>query len=564
MKNWMQLVLGAKASPLVTLRVYPTLTISPVGVSGLVVRIMETMREHPELLGKSLTSFPRLYHTYHLRLDLSLFTLECINYSGCHKYPLSPTSPPLSEATSYLSALTVASGATPAASYIFSDLERTTYYRGISLDPPELLYRSDLLKNPFSIPKGRFARLPTKTVYGVFNTPLNAVWDTVAPQIRDTLKARNVCYSAIKAARFLTHGGEDGEDTLGPVVIWIATHPTTTTAKNAHDASPDILALLKANGVEGAVVEWYEGAVEKLSGPHLLRVTSDTNPTYYVRRFLTAALGMPIAIAEKEATDAQGSIALFFHENKDKHGAPSAKVFGVTNCHLLRENTTINYELKAGAPHQHVRLAGFHRFQRGLDEIKDCVYDHGIHADLLVREIVDLEMELKSEDPEGAEQNEVPLKAKWKKLAEVKEDIGALEAFYKDTNQWYDIARRNIGHIDWAPKISVDVQGYKYTRDIGTFEVDARKFKAQFKGNIVDLGAFCLIFLIFTSSDRNNLQDPSLLPGNSPACSTLKVAVGRRSSSPHFASSGSMVVSRANSWLFPTVSTATATPALSS
>ena len=256
---------------------------------------------------------------------------------------------------------------------------------------------------------------------------------------------------------------------------------------------------------------------------------------------------MPIAIAEKEATDAQGSIALFFHENKDKHGAPSAKVFGVTNCHLLRENTTIDYELKAGAPHQHVRLAGFHRFQRGLDEIKDCVYDHGIHADLLVREIVDLEMELKSEDPEEAEQNEVPLKAKWKKLAEVKEDIGALEAFYKDTNQWYDIARRNIGHIDWAPKISVDVQGYKYTRDIGTFEVDARKFKAQFKGNIVDLGAFCLIFLIFTSSDRNNLQDPSLLPGNSPACSTLKVAVGQRSSSPHFASSGSMVVSRVNS-----------------
>ena len=48
--------------------------------------------------------------------------------------------------------------------------------------------------------------------------------------------------------------------------------------------------------------------MEKLSGPHLLRVTNDTNPTYYVRRFLTAALGMPIATAEREAADAQGSL----------------------------------------------------------------------------------------------------------------------------------------------------------------------------------------------------------------------------------------------------------------
>jgi len=48
-------------------------------------------------------------------------------------------------------------------------------------------------------------------------------------------------------ARFVTHG-EDWEDTLGPDVV-------ITTTDNPHDASPGILALLKANGVEGAVVE---------------------------------------------------------------------------------------------------------------------------------------------------------------------------------------------------------------------------------------------------------------------------------------------------------------------
>ena len=263
MRNWMQLVFGAKASPLVTLRVYPTLTVSLVDVSESVVQAMKTMTEHPELLSESLTFFPRLYPLTTSRLDLSLFALQCMNRSA-HRKPLSsPGSPTPKQASSHLPALTTASDATAVAPYVLSDCERTTYYNGISSDPPELLYRSDLLENPFPIPKGRHPHLPTKTVYGVFNTPLNAVWGTVGPQICELLKARKIRYSSINTARFLTHG-EDGKDTLGPVVIWISTHPTTTTAENAHDASPDILALLKDNGIEGAVVEWYEGIVERL------------------------------------------------------------------------------------------------------------------------------------------------------------------------------------------------------------------------------------------------------------------------------------------------------------
>ena len=88
----------------------------------------------------------------------------------------------------------------------------------------------------------------------MFKTRLNEVWDDVAPQICEMLKARDIHYSAVKAARFLTHN-EDGEDSLGPIVIWIATHPNTTIAKNAHDVSPNIISLLAISGVEGAVIE---------------------------------------------------------------------------------------------------------------------------------------------------------------------------------------------------------------------------------------------------------------------------------------------------------------------
>ncbi|EKM54768.1 uncharacterized protein PHACADRAFT_197198, partial [Phanerochaete carnosa HHB-10118-sp] len=96
--------------------------------------------------------------------------------------------------------------------------------------------------------------------------------------------------------------------------------------------------------------------------------------------------------------------------------------------------------------------------------------------------------EAKSKDSEEAA--EAAVEAKREKLAKVQKDIGVLKAFYKDTcSQWIDIARRNIGHVDWAPEISVDVQVCKYTKDISTFEVDAARFKVQFKGNIVDLGS---------------------------------------------------------------------------
>jgi hypothetical protein len=186
----------------------------------------------------------------------------------------------------------------------------------------------------------------------------------------------------------------------------------------------------------------------------------------------------------------------------------------------------------------------------------------------LAREIVELEAKPKSEDPEEAAEDEEAVEAKRAKLAKVKKDIGVLEAFYEEANnQWGDIARRNIGRVDWAPEITVDVQGRCYTRDIGTFLADPTRFKAQFKGKIVDLGAFRLTFFIFTSSNKNKnnlFQEPSLLPVNSTICSTLRVVVGRRLGSPRIANSGSRGQSLVSSSSIPTCTTVLANPASSS
>ena len=411
------------------------------------------------------------------------------------------------------------STATAVTPYLVSEYERIFYYHGISLDPPELLYRSDLLENPFPLPKGRFTSTPTKTIHGVFNTKLNKVWHDVAPQICKLLKARSILYSAVMVARFFTHG-EDSKGSLGPIVIWIATHPDTTTAQNAHDASPDIISLLEKFGVEGAVIEWCEGSVKTLAGPPplpdaippplpdaippLLPVTLETDPTHYVRRFLTAALGMPITTKEREDDDAQGSVAFFFHENKNEHNEPSARVLGVSNRHVLRKTNKKDYQFVEGTDTpQLVRVNGERRFQRGVDETRALISHLIFDAKLLEREIAELQLQLTGNNQDEAEKAEVAVPVQQAKLAQIKQHIGLLEAFDKEViAQWSNIEHRNIGHVDWAPTISLDSQGTRYTLDVGTFELDEAKFKPNFKGNVIDLGAFCFIFYIITSSDK--------------------------------------------------------------
>jgi hypothetical protein len=178
----------------------------------------------------------------------------------------SPTSPTLSEAETLYSELSNDSDArTVVAPNLISKYEINFWYHGVSGNPPKLMWRSDLETNPFPIPPPgtNFFKIPTKTAHGVFNTPLNDVWDTVAPRILASMKARGLKYSALKTARFSTV--EDGKDeTLSPIVLWIAVRPNTTNAGAVRDATPDILHILADVQITGVVVEWYEASVVKL------------------------------------------------------------------------------------------------------------------------------------------------------------------------------------------------------------------------------------------------------------------------------------------------------------
>ncbi|KAJ7310608.1 hypothetical protein DFH08DRAFT_718779 [Mycena albidolilacea] len=251
---------------------------------------------------------------------------------------------------------------------------------------PVLVYRLTFV-TLFPKPLGRFTHAPVKSLREVYDTPLkrlNGVWGTVGPQIHDLIKDWKINWSSIDPACFFTHAppGEEEQRSLSPIVIWVGVVPGSTSSDGTHEVSQDILELLRKNAVEDAIVEWREAILQKLAGPPLMRHVDSENTTHYARCFLTALLGIPLATQGMETEYSQGTLTLWFHENKDKDGNPSDKVSRVSNCHILHKDTTVRYEHRGGAAKDHIRVCGIRRFQRGLHEIRKTISDHGIIANL--------------------------------------------------------------------------------------------------------------------------------------------------------------------------------------
>lgn len=409
-----------------------------------------------------------------------------------NRAPKSPVSPALNA----LTLVSQESDDTVASPHAVSAQERAWYYLGITDDgdQPELLYRTSLEKDPWVAPTGRHANPPFKFARPVHGTSLNKVWDTVGPQIDDLVFATIKTRYSIDPARFLTvPTGEDVKNgTLGPVVIWVTVYPDSTSVDTAHEVSQKILQLLAKNGVDDAEVEWCEGVVWKAIGPvsgsPLLPVVSKRNATAHVRRHLTAALGIPIAPARSEMREGQGSLGFFFHENLDKRGEVSGKVLAVTNHHVLCKQEDKKYDFRShGSPQHYVRVCGPRRFERGIDEIKQAVVNHGNNAGRCAEEIADLEAKVANGG--GDEDDAHNLEKARQELEDERKAIVELKKFYMEVNaDWSDIGCRDIGVLEYSPPISVNVEGRRYTQDWATIRLDEPKLKPNFLGNVIDLG----------------------------------------------------------------------------
>ena len=253
------------------------------------------------------------------------------------------------------------------------DIEKSGYYKGVSPSYPILLYRTGRERHPYHGPMGPWERYTHKSIQGVYGTRLNEVWGTVGPLIRLIIRRNKIRYSSIDVARFITHDQDNGQFP-GPVVIWIGVYPDSTTADTSHEVSQEILALLKEYQIEDVEVEWRESVVRDATGPALLPIVHDLEPTASVRGPLTTALGIPIATAERP--NVEGNIGFFFREGRDRNGDLSNRVLAVTCHHVLFEKAQTSYDRdRPTMATKYVRLLSLSRFQNLLDNIKNEIED---------------------------------------------------------------------------------------------------------------------------------------------------------------------------------------------
>ncbi|KAF9471402.1 hypothetical protein BDN70DRAFT_820054 [Pholiota conissans] len=291
------------------------------------------------------------------------------------------------------------------------------------------------------------------------------------------------------------------------IVLWISVHPNTTKETSCREANADILAVLAKHGIHDAAVHWIEGAVESLGGPPpMMRVVPDTNPTHYIRRALTAVVGVPLAAEALANSDAQGSLGLYFHEGKDRHGDKSKRVMCLTNKHVTSSDTTQDYEYsgRAGAPRQFMRNCSSRRFQQIVNETRAFIATKLGDIKLFAEQLAKMVARPKSEDEEEAAADKEDMKRKQQDLKRAEEDVVKLSDFLQLlTSTWSDAYQRIIGYLDWAPKITNDLDNRRYTRDISVIVLDENKFKENFQGNCVYLAGK------YTRDEINSFLNPN-------------------------------------------------------
>ncbi|KAF5321300.1 hypothetical protein D9619_000193 [Psilocybe cf. subviscida] len=204
-------------------------------------------------------------------------TLDCVKTSARKDDTEAPGSPALSGRVS------VEPGAlTPVGSNIVTPFEMAYYYGPPEngSEPPQLYYRSNMAEAPFPLPEpgDKWFKVPAKDIESAFDKVLTRkVWAIVAPKVIAVFKRRGIRYASLTMVRFSTPDEATGKRTLGPLVVWIATYPGTTSPAQAQEASPEILEVFEHHGVSGVVAEFYEATIERLGGRHLMHNVDETS-----------------------------------------------------------------------------------------------------------------------------------------------------------------------------------------------------------------------------------------------------------------------------------------------
>ncbi|KAH9004279.1 hypothetical protein EDB86DRAFT_2887796 [Lactarius hatsudake] len=407
--------------------------------------------------------------------------------------------------------------------YDVSELEAHLYYfgiRGPRHQGPKLIFRTS--KDIFTAPSGpeRDPRLMhLRPVYGHDKLGKDDLWTTIRTEVVKHLDQRNIQFSSVDLVRFSwedvkenedieanedieenediedNEGNEDAEDdeddieavdikvtpsvVTTPVMIWVGVLPDTLTGEVAFHSSNDILDLLKEYGISDIDVAYRESVVREFSRPELFAPVSDRDPLKAVIDPVTTALSLPIS--GLKTLTRQGTMGFYFRVGKD--------LYAVTARHVLFPDDEGNnpYSYIAG-PKKEVVLMGTDAFTKFLKYIQNHVGTLNAAVSIFETQVTVLTERSAGGGP-NAEQAARELVETQQELSKTRTTIKELKKFFlKMKKEWMKPKDRAIGHVVWAPPISVSTAPFGYTKDVCVIKLNQKMFLQNFRGNVLDLG----------------------------------------------------------------------------
>ncbi|CAE6503240.1 unnamed protein product [Rhizoctonia solani] len=370
---------------------------------------------------------------------------------------------------------------------VISETEQHYYYKGLRrwVGDPKLIYRSG--NDVFAPPLGSHGLCRAVKLLPVCKHDKldeNNLWLNILHRVVSLLEKREIRFTSIDLARF-TWEEEDPEaeteteTVTTPPTIWVGVLADSLTSDVAYHSSNDILDLLKEHDISDIEVAYRESYARLLTGPELYAPVNYFHPLKDVITPFTTALGMPIA--SLKTPHMQGTMGFFFRQD--------GKLYGVTARHVLfsEEDGNDEYSYVTG-PKKEAVVLGTQGFSNLLEAIEHHIEALIITVSLLEEQINTHSKAVMNGNADGtltaAQLARNKFILEWRT-----EEIEELRGFCVTVRkEWQDLNDRIIGHVVWAPPVSVSVLADGYMRDVCVIELDLKKFGNNLKGNVINLG----------------------------------------------------------------------------
>ncbi|KAL5490711.1 hypothetical protein ACEPAI_5545 [Sanghuangporus weigelae] len=328
------------------------------------------------------------------------------------------------------------------------------------------------------LPTGPEAQRVPKEARPVCTHAIVPVWHQLGERIYKYFDSRELKWTSIDPVRFA-----EAEKEPGPLFLWVGVMPGTLSRDDAEDAAVRCKEILLEYKIIDVEIAFRESIFTRFSGPQLLDYVSFVDPTADVRGPFTPALGLQIA--PKTFPYFGGTGCLYFCE-----GGGSDRVFLLTARHVVLPPGEYPNELynrkNNSMPRREIIHLGSKAFQNALEAIMDKIG----HDDLMI-DIYKDELEGLGEAIEGEDAKTTTNRKEFEdRLAKAEASKASVYEFHDNvTRFWSAESQRILGHVLYAPPISISTGDKRFTEDWALVELNRGKFDWNvFRGNVIHLG----------------------------------------------------------------------------